>query len=494
MRGIECSRPYRGRYLSKCVSHPQECQNVAGESPQVYPDLPVPTTPLEQLLAAVSDARIRKKASTLIKLSTAAVNDLSQLDEKIYQHHTKNIDLLKSEETAKPVLMTLSEDILHGVRALEAHLQEHAKEREGGSGGDSGGDSLDFDFDFETGVEVSPEESTIEEEDLGDDFGSDFDDFGDFGDFGDFEDPSSKAPEKEPSIADLDLEGAFENLGAVEPEKTCLERWRSLLGELESFAYALGSQIRDFDERFNLAIKEGRFEQALRELNDVGRSVTDGVFALMTAIYEAYLDEVDRDGVLPGHRSTLSRALAVRRGLTDLGRVIHSANAVLQSGVGGEAPQDEAFAEIVSELSRFVEGEVFGVMRPADRLELKNFLETISSKSRNAARFDCEGLDKYLDSLAAVSQRDVLIKHDADTKAEIRGILEAVKPLLEISPHGALDMIEQAFRKADELYGVRESLDALIAEWKALDPDARVHPAKAAAMSQHLDGLMSEMP
>ncbi len=447
-------------------------------------------TPLEQLRAAISDSRIRKKASTLIKLSTEAVDDLSQLDERIYQHHGEDAAKLSNARTAAPALEALASDILQGVRILEAHLQEHAKQPEVSETESGDAADLEFNFDFETGVEVSPE-TTVVDEDFGDDFGDDFGGFDELGSFGELE---SDAPAKEPSIADLDLEGAFEMLGAPEPVKTCLERWRSLLGELESFAYALGSQIRDFDERFAHALKDGRFEQALRELNDVGRSVTDGVFALMTAIYEAYLDDVDRDGVLPGHKSTLARALAVRRGLTDFRHVIHSANAILQSNVAGESAQDEAFAEILGELERFVDGDVFGVMRPADRLELKSFLGVISGKSRSEARFDCEGLDKYLDSLAAVSQRDVLIKHDADQKRDIRELLEAVKPLLEISPHGALDMIAEAFRNANALYGVREALDRVLVDWQAMTADARSNPAEAAAMSQKLDGLIREMP
>ncbi len=450
-------------------------------------------TPLEQLVTAISDSRIREEASALIKLSTTAVDDLSQLDERIYRHLDDDAATLSDAATAAPTLEALATDILRGVRTLEAHLQEHAQasESEDADEGD-----FEFDFDFETGVEAEPV-ATVEEEDFGDGFGDDFtgvDSLRGFDEFEGFDEALAENKEEGGSIADLDLEGAFDMLGDSVPEKSCLERWRSLLGELESFAYALGSQIREFDERFAEALKEGRFEQALRELNDVGRSVTDGVFALMTAIYEAYLDDVDRDGVLPGHKSTLSRALAVRRGLTDLRRVIQSANTVLQSDIGGEAPQEEAFDEILITLAKFVSGDVFSVMRPADRIELAKFLREISGKTRVTARFDCEGLDKYLDSLAAVSQRDVLIKHDGDLKHDLQEILEAVKPLLEISPHGALDMIGQAFAKAEALYGVRDGLDALLGDWNAMSDEARANPNDAAAMSQALDARLRELP
>ncbi len=417
--------------------------------------------PLKQLLTAISDPHLQEEASRLITLSIAAVDDLSQLDEKIYQHHGRDAGMLSDSEKAAPVLVSLAEQILHGVRELEAHLQEQAKTRETSS---------------------SEEQSDDDDSSFGDDDG--------FSGFGESMDAS---PEKEPSIADLDLDGAFDSLGEPEPELSCQERWQSLQGELESFAYALGSQLGNFDDRFANAIGDRRFDQALRELNDVGRSVTDGVFALMTTIYETYLGDVDRDDVLPGHESTLSRALSVRGGLTDLRAIIHSANTVLQSAVGGEAPQDEAFAEIVDELRFFVEGEVFRVMRPADRLELKSFLDEVSQKTRKEAQFDCEGLAKYLDSLAAVSQRDVLIQHDRDQQHDIRELLEAAKPLLDISPHGALAMIAESFEKAESLYGARDSLDRLLAQWERLSPAERSDPAEAAAISQRLDTVVREM-
>ena len=174
-------------------------------------------------------------------------------------------------------------------------------------------------------------------------------------------------------------------------------------------------------------------------------------------------------------------------------RIVADNNAIVQSSETEEEPREEAFATIVAQLSAFIEGDVFRIMRPGDRVEFKKFQETLKDKSANAARFDVEGLDKYLDSLMAVSQRDVLIKHDRDESLEISGLLEAAKPLLDISPHGALEMLAQAFDKSTALYGLRNQLDDLLSEWQGLSADEHNDPNMAMQMGERLAPLVREI-
>jgi hypothetical protein len=222
----------------------------------------------------------------------------------------------------------------------------------------------------------------------------------------------------------------------------------------------------------------------------VGSSLTDGVFALMTSVYSSFLDDVEAEDLIPGHKNTLARALMIRRGLADLRRVVSQKNAVVQDSDSEGQLRDEAFGAILGELGLFIWGEVFRIMRPGDRIEFKKFQKKFEGKSANDARFDCEGLDKYLDSLMAVSQRDVLIKHDRDESHEIAGLLEAARPLIDISPHGALAMLAEAFEKADTLFGLRDPLDGLLGEWREMSKKDRNNPEKAVKMGTRLEPLV----
>ncbi len=410
------------------------------------------TSALSQLLSSITDASIQKSVAQVVEVSTEAIAQLSRLDDKIYAQYDNEGNLLQDTNKAEGLLRKLAEDVLTGVRLLDSHLNN----REQKSSSSVGEDSADVDFDF--------------------DFGSE-----------------SDAPAKdEMDLGDLDLDGAFDMLSETY-DQSCQERWQALDSELQSLSYALRSQLRDFDERFEKALKSERFLQALRELNDVGSSLTDGVFALMTSVYTSFLDEVEVEDLIPGHKNTLARALMVRRGLADLRRVVSQKNTTVQNVEAEDQQRDEAFGAILGELGLFIWGEVFRIMRPADRIEFKKFQQKLEGSTANAARFDCEGLDKYLDSLMAVSQRDVLIKHDRDESHEIAGLLEAAAPLIDISPHGALAMLAEAFEKADSLFGLRDPLDGLLGEWREMTKQQRSDPTTAVNMGKRLEPLVRSL-
>lgn len=413
---------------------------------------------LSQLLSSISDSTIQKSVEKVVEVSTAAIEQLSRLDDKIYAHYDHDGNLLQDQDKAEGHLRKLADDVLTGVRRLDDHLDTRAQQAQTPSS--PGEDEGDVDFDF------------------------------DFGSEGDAESGGEAASNKNSmDLGEFDLDGAFDML-SESYDQSCQERWQALDSELQSLSYALRSQLRDFDERFEKALVAGRYLQALRELNDVGSSLTDGVFALMTSVYESFLDEVDAEDLIPGHKNTLARALMVRRGLADLRRVVSQKNVFVQDTEQDEQVRNDAFSAILGELGLFIWGDVFRIMRPADRVEFKKFQQKFEGNSANEARFDCEGLDKYLDSLMAVSQRDVLIKHDRDESHEIAGLLEAARPLIDISPHGALAMLAEAFEKADTLYGLRDPLDGLLGEWREMSKKQRKDPTQAVRMGARLEPLV----
>jgi hypothetical protein len=413
-------------------------------------------SPLSLLLSAIPDASIQKPVEKVVLVSTTAIEQLSRLDDRIYAQYDNDGNLLQDKSKAEGLLRQLAREVLTGVRRLDEHLNSRAI-AEPSTSASASDDDVDFDFDFGSS---------------------------------DGDDDAGKGEAKDDmDLGDLDLDGAFDML-SENFDQSCQERWKELDSELQSLSYALRSQLRDFDERFEKALKSERYLQALRELNDVGSSLTDGVFALMTSVYSSFLDDVEAEDLIPGHKNTLARALMIRRGLADLRRVVSQKNAVVQDSDSEGQLRDEAFGAILGELGLFIWGEVFRIMRPGDRIEFKKFQKKFEGKSANDARFDCEGLDKYLDSLMAVSQRDVLIKHDRDESHEIAGLLEAARPLIDISPHGALAMLAEAFEKADTLFGLRDPLDGLLGEWREMSKKDRNNPEKAVKMGTRLEPLV----
>src|SRR6185312_11036067 len=93
------------------------------------------------------------------------------------------------------------------------------------------------------------------------------------------------------------------------------DRWDALSAEMSTLQYGLGSELKEFERRFAHALAHDEKEQAVRELNDATTGLMDGVFAVMTTVYECFLGYAEPDRMVPGHRDTLGKALAVRRSL-----------------------------------------------------------------------------------------------------------------------------------------------------------------------------------
>ncbi len=377
----------------------------------------------------MSDPKIRAQVATLIDLCVAAVRDLDSLDEEVYLQSLRAENRPERSILTRHSLESLAISILSGVRTLDAHLQsiepaagdeESSTELEGE--GESG-----FDLDFDFGAPVS-------------------------------------APQ-DMRLDDDDIAGALDGL-APTPKRSAQESWRLLSVELGTLSYAFSSQLQAFDERFQDALENLRFGPGLQELDAVGNALIDGVFALMASICEAFLEDFDRDHLLPGHRNALGKALLVRRGLAELRLVVNQSNHRLQTASSDAQSKEVALRELEATLAAFLASEVFSAMRSPDRLELRDFHAKLASKERSDLAMVGEGLDKYLDSLVSVSQRDVLLAHDQDVMEEVSSLLEAVPALIDISPHGAMDMVRQAFAKAEALYGARDALDLLLREWR----------------------------
>ena len=390
---------------------------------------------LEEVLAAIPEPPVRASVQTIIDKSVLAIWHLASLDDELFEQAAMlgpgagptaaGLDQLMARD-----MRDLSRRVLGSTRALITHLEAQRFAGEESAGAAHSFDDLEFDM----GVGTSPAEMVDQ------------------------------------PLAEDDILSAIDGLDAQETVPSS-DRWKSLQPELSSLTFALGSQLTDFERRYASALDESRRLQALRELDDIGNALTDGILALMGTICEAYLEDIDRDRLLPGHQSALGKALLVRRGIADLRRIVNHRNAILQDQDATDSMRETAFEKLREAVVAFAAGDVMKAMRPADRAELASFARELRANTFKSAAMTCEGLDKYLDSLAVVNQRDVLIKHDTDLKRDIADNLEGAIQLADISPHGTIDMVRAAFERANALYGHRDAIDALLIEWQKGESD-----------------------
>ena len=272
------------------------------------------------------------------------------------------------------------------------------------------------------------------------------------------------------------------------------DKWSALSAEMVTLQYGLGSELKEFERRFSNALKNDRKEQAVRDLNDATTGLMDGVFAVMTTVYECFLGYAEPERMVPGHRDTLGKALAVRRALAELRRGIRGLNRRVQDRATPPDVAETNYQRIVDATIRFVESDVFYYLRSDTRRDLWQIGETLANGNAVQNRLDCEGFDKYLDSLSFVSQRGVLIKHDTDLRTKIAGDLERAVKFAALLPEVGCEVIEQAFVKADRLSGLSDAIDGLVLQWSSLTAEDRADVELVVPLGRQLLELVRPAP
>jgi len=273
-------------------------------------------------------------------------------------------------------------------------------------------------------------------------------------------------------------------------EKTDEGKWGALAREMDSLQYGLGSELKEYDRRFSEALRRDQKEQAVRDLNDATTSLMDGVFAVMTTVYECFLGYAEPERMIPGHRDTLGKSLAVRRALAVLRREVRELNRSIQDRESDPLVVETSYRLMVASLGDFIGADVFYYLRSDSRKEFENFREILSHGDAERNRQDCEGFDKYLDSLAFVSQRGVLIKHDTDLRAKIADELDRTLKYAELLPDVVCEAVHEAFVKGDRLFGLNDQIDALVYRWSTLSEEQRNDLDQAVDMARKLHDLV----
>lgn len=261
------------------------------------------------------------------------------------------------------------------------------------------------------------------------------------------------------------------------------DRWGRVVEAVGSIEYGLSSMLADASSRLAVALDAGDTRQVLALLDDTQGSANEGVRALVTAVYEAFLPQVDPATIVPGYMTALDRALLVRRGLAQLSEALAPPHAALQA----DDPSGHAAAldAIRRRMAAFVGSMVCRAMRPADRWQIVEFERALASAPLGGARLTVEDLVTYLQSLRSINQREVLVTHDQRVLDALRDAVANARQLVELSPPVAHDIVARACADAQRLRGRRPMVDSLLAELER-DAAGRSTPELIAVLDQVL--------
>jgi hypothetical protein len=214
----------------------------------------------------------------------------------------------------------------------------------------------------------------------------------------------------------------------------------------------------------------------------------------MTTVYECFLGHAEPERMIPGHRHTLGKALAVRRSIAALRRSVRELNRPIQNRAADPQVAQTSYRLLLDLVDAFIASNEFLYLRSDTRKEFDRVRDVLASGSPARNRNDCEGFDKYLDSLGVISQRGVLIKHDDDIKAKVTAELERALAYAKVMPSLVCDVILEAFAKAESLLGLSEPIDEVLERWQQLDEAARGDVAEAVPLARALLDLVRPPP
>jgi len=401
----------------------------------------------ERLVAAITSPAIRTDATELVRLALFALADLRKLDDTLYGRFVASRTSTQAPDEVAAGLRTVWADTFHALEHLLAHVRSLTKNARAPSAPATGGDDFDF---------------------------------------GDF----APAAEEEPSF-DLevgDIGSLVEGLDDQPKLESETKRWQEALEKLGGIQYGLSSQYRDSTERLEVAMQAGQLGTVLGLLDDTTSAANEGIHALVAAVYEAFLPEVDRAGIVPEYLTTLARALRVRRGIAQLAAALAPHNESLQSE---DSIGHEIALEVIRDLvTSFVSSDVWRAMRAADRWELAQFDEQLREQPIKQARLTAEGLAKYLESLGAINQREVLVRHDQKIIDDLRETVTSARELMELSPTTTHEILLKACRTSLELRGRNPMLDALLDQNAKINADTS-SPTQNSALVKRLEDVVA---
>ncbi|HET9990555.1 MAG TPA: hypothetical protein VFQ65_18630 [Kofleriaceae bacterium] len=405
-----------------------------------------------RLQRAIQTPRIQTQAGELVTLAQRALDDLRQLDDSLYERFVATRDAPADTRAAAESLHKLWDTTFGGLRQLLWCCRSIV--------------DLQGATDV-PGAEVDP---VVSDDEL---------------DFGEHAEPKAKVDDL--ALGSADLLDFLEQIDEQEHEDDA-KRWKKVIERVASIEYGLTSQQNEANERLKVALSTGEIGHALGVLDDTQSSASEGVHALVTAIYDAFVPDVNPTTVVPGYLTALGRALLVRRGVAELATNLAPFNDQLQAG--DPSTHEAALSAVRATLHAYVGSVVCRAMRPADRWQMVEFERQLQSEPVAVARLTSEGLVKYLDSLGSINQREVLVMHDRRTIEVMRDAVSNARQLLDLSPRAAVEMMDRAYQAAQRLKGRSPVTDKLVAELEMHSPHS-ANPGEGIAFLEGLEGVLS---
>lgn len=273
------------------------------------------------------------------------------------------------------------------------------------------------------------------------------------------------APEAEEDDFDLAFSAADQEKTsphtATEIPTSATEREGAAQASIRAMASSLRAEVSRFGERLrNPSVMTDRWN-LLCDIQEFRGRCRAAISELVYSACSTFA-EVRRPDVVPEYDTSLRESLEVRRAVTTLARALAPLHARLQAT--SVDTQRGPCMGIHRELRHFRSTRGFMQMRAGDKRFVLEFARDLDSllagEGPRDARQLVEGFVRFLDSLAVINRREILINHDREAFAECGMLLEQASQLAaDDDLERASERFQSAVQTAFRLFGRDRSLD-----------------------------------
>lgn len=276
-----------------------------------------------------------------------------------------------------------------------------------------------------------------------------------------FPEEPTEASDDDFDLAFAPSDGSSTSTGPIVPT-TLQERMDAAERTIQGIASSLKYEVSRFGTRVrNPSIVADRWN-LLVDLQEFRGKCRAAIGELVYGSCNVF-EPISRPAVVPEYAADLSEGLAVRQAWITLTRAVGPLNARLQ--IAPIEQQRPLLMAVQRELDHFRASRGYFHMRAGDKRFVISFAAELADVfERKAfgrpAQNAVEGFAKFLDSMAVLNRREILMNHDRESFAECGLLLEQASLHLGVGePNRALAKLSQALSVASRLYGRDRYLD-----------------------------------
>ncbi len=274
-----------------------------------------------------------------------------------------------------------------------------------------------------------------------------------------------------------------EEAPAEEPAPTVESAEKQISDTSWALGSMLDSKLKEFADRLEFALNANDTWVLLEELDDYSHKFLKATLALYFSLLGIFSAE-SRSALLPEYTSAIEVSIDLRREVTELTAHVDRFNGAIAKRSGADCiPYVVALSE---RLARFSQRSAYRNLRTQDKREFINFRRSLytirhaggGNINTNKLRLTVEGFSKFLESLHAINNREVLVLHDKQILQEIQTVmLPNLLKLYQEDEIAAAPGFVAIMDKLATIYGRDPELDTLVDNFR--NEPQKVHTGAA---------------